>query len=60
MFKYYIKLSYTDSLLFSVKTTDIYRDMVSFKQHLDCSKYTDGHILSSMENYYVQGKFKVI
>ena len=56
-----VKLCFTDtdSLLFDVQTYDVYRDMLSMKEHLDTSKYPIDHPLYDPVNHSVPGKFKV-
>jgi hypothetical protein len=48
----------TDSLCIHVKTEDIYKDMLEFKDSLDCADYPVGHILHDKKNKKVIGKFK--
>ena len=48
----------TDSLCVSVKTEDVYKDMMEMESHLDCSDYPTDHFLHSNVNKKVLGKFK--
>ena len=48
----------TDSLCVSVKTDDIYKDMLSMESHFDCSDYPADHFLHNLKNKKVLGKFK--
>ncbi|KAK3928036.1 Zinc finger protein 397 [Frankliniella fusca] len=48
----------TDSLILSIKTNDVYQDMLDYKDHLDTSDYPQDHFLYSTVNKKVIGKFK--
>uniref|UniRef100_A0A1I7X6A5 DNA-directed DNA polymerase n=1 Tax=Heterorhabditis bacteriophora TaxID=37862 RepID=A0A1I7X6A5_HETBA len=48
----------TDSLIYDIKTEDVYEDMEEFRSHFDFSDYPKGHVLFSEENKKVVGKFK--
>jgi hypothetical protein len=48
----------TDSLCYYIKTDDLYRDMLEFKDLLDTSNYPRDHFLYSPDNAKVYGKFK--
>ena len=40
----------TDSLFYEVQTSDLYRDLVGFKNKLDLSDYPPNHFLFSIDN----------
>jgi hypothetical protein len=48
----------TDSLMYEIKTDDVYADMQKDKQLYDFSDYAEDHVLHSNENKKVCGKFK--
>ena len=48
----------TDSLLIDIPTDDLYRVLVSIKDHLDLSNYPKDHSLYDPRNKAVLGKFK--
>ncbi len=48
----------TDSLCYHITTENIYQDLLSFRNHFDFSDYPVNHILYSLENKKVIGKFK--
>ena len=48
----------TDSLCYHIKTDDLYKDMLSFKDQLDTSNYAKDHPLYSHKNMAVLGKMK--
>lgn len=53
-----VLMSDTDSLIYEIKTHDLYDDMKSYKQHLDLSDYDKTHPLYDSTNKKVVGKFK--
>ena len=48
----------TDSLIYEIKTEDVYRDMQQDLTHFDTSNYPKDHFLYSTRNAKVLGKFK--
>ena len=48
----------TDSLCVSVKTQDVYKDMLAMHDEYDCSDYPTDHFLHSVKNKKALGKFK--
>ena len=48
----------TDSLCVSVRTEDVYKDMLEMQDEFDCSDYPVDHPLHSTTNKKVLGKFK--
>ncbi|XP_069673398.1 uncharacterized protein [Periplaneta americana] len=54
------KLCYmdTDSFIYLAQTDDLYHDLQNVRDHLDTSVYSPNHILYSLQNKGVLGKFK--
>ncbi|KAJ4445518.1 hypothetical protein ANN_12198 [Periplaneta americana] len=54
------KLCYmdTDSFIYLAQTDDLYHDLQNVQDHLDTSVYSPNHILYSLQNKGVLGKFK--
>ncbi|KAJ4445491.1 hypothetical protein ANN_07299 [Periplaneta americana] len=54
------KLCYmdTDSFIYLAETDDLYHDLQNVRDHLDTSVYSPNHILYSIQNKGVLGKFK--
>ncbi|KAJ4432649.1 hypothetical protein ANN_21272 [Periplaneta americana] len=54
------KLCYmdTDSFIYHAQTDDLYHDLQNVLDHLDTSVYSPNHILYSLQNKGVLGKFK--
>jgi hypothetical protein len=48
----------TDSLVYCIKTDDVYKDFEGIKEMLDTSDYPESHPLYLAENKKVIGKFK--
>jgi hypothetical protein len=48
----------TDSLIYEVRTEDIYKDMLADQDLYDCSAYSADHMLYNPKNKKVLGKFK--
>ncbi|KAJ1526545.1 hypothetical protein ONE63_008132 [Megalurothrips usitatus] len=48
----------TDSLIYKIKTDDVYQDMMDLNQHFDTSDYPEDHALHSLTNKKTYGKFK--
>lgn len=48
----------TDSLIYSIRTHDIYDDMKDLHAYFDTSDYPEDHFLYSIENKKTYGKFK--
>ena len=48
----------TDSLIYEIKTEDMYEDIKSMKEYFDCSEYDENHLCYDENNKKVIGKFK--
>ena len=48
----------TDSLCLRIQTEDLYRDMLTMQNELDCSDYPVDHFLHDVKNKKALGKFK--
>ena len=48
----------TDSLVYHIKTKDVYEDMLQEQDAYDTSEYPNSHKLYSSKNYRVLGKMK--
>jgi len=55
-----IRLAYmdTDSLIYNIRTKDVYGDMLEHKQDFDTSNYPQNHVCYDPQNARVLGKFK--